>query len=99
MGDFRTFCAIFYLLTRQFVNTIREFMKSEKKVIVMPRFIIVAAVAMKIIPTQMAYDFKLTPTELKYINELKPMQKAKAQPKKGKKGKQVPAADKDGRYF
>lgn len=49
-GDYRRFCAIFYLLTRRLLKNTEFLMQREKKKRMMPRHLVTAAVVSGIIP-------------------------------------------------
>jgi hypothetical protein len=53
-GEGKLFCAILYFITRTLIKDCFDLMKNDKKVTLLPRFLIMAAMANGIIPAQIA---------------------------------------------
>ena len=76
-GDFRRFCALFFLLTRKVLLVAEMLVLRERKKRVMPRHLMNAAIASGIIPYKLWKSMMTGQEHQKdYINQLKAEMKA-----------------------
>ena len=69
-GDYRRFCAIFYLQTRKLIKDAVFLVKREKKLRIMPRHILTAAVLNGILPQSKISERLLSPEQYADMQKL-----------------------------
>ena len=81
-GDFRRFCAIFYMMSRDLLKKTEFLMKRENKKRMMPRHIFTAAVLLGIVPFHLIPQEEVKPEEIRRLEDLMNSEKKQRPPAK-----------------